>query len=700
MSSSPTSAPGAARQAFWQSSAFVPVAVTLIIFITVIFYSNSFAGAFVFDDHPFIETNPYIRSLWPPGQSLFGLNNVSRPLIGYSLAVNYWLSGLSAWSYHAMNLLIHIGATLALFGLVRRTLQSPGMTLRYGQMAKPVALVIALVWAVHPLQTQAVTYVIQRCESLMGMCYLLTVYLSVRSFNAGRRAYWMIAAALACIAGMLSKQVMVTAPVMVLLFDYLFFSGSVGSALRRHWQLYGALALGWVALLGTIIAAPVNNTAGFGVKSISPVQYLISEFSVICHYVRLSFVPAPLAFDYDWPKAVSLQAALPYALPVCLCAALVAFGLYRRAQAAILGAWFFLILSVTSTIMPFDDLAFEYRMYLPLAAIISGCVFAGIELWRRVLSIRLASLNATTLSGGSVAFLLAILLVVVFGSLTLARNQDYKSEIALWADTVVKRPENARARNNFGYQLQQQGRLPEAIAQYAEAITLNPYYAQAFYNRGTAFKDLGDLEQAERDLNEALRLNPSSADTHNNLGSLLASRGDFKSAEAHFSRALELKPGYADARLNLAATLAAEKRFFEARTEAESVLQLSPNLPEAYFILAVADESLGDNGAAEQHLWQAVRLDASYAGARLRLCRLLRRMRRAGDAAAQYRELLKTFPAEAAVWMELGALLESQGLIREAADTYREALRNIPDLKAASEALARIAGQDARAPRG
>jgi tetratricopeptide (TPR) repeat protein len=695
MSSLPTSALAAPRPAFWQSSAFVPVAVTLIISITAVVYSNSFATAFVFDDHPFIETNRYIRSLWPPGQSLFGLNNISRPLIGYSLAVNYWLSGLSTWSYHTMNLLIHVGAALALFGLVRRTLQSPELAERYGQIAGPAALVIALIWAVHPLQTQAVTYVIQRCESLMGMCYLLTVYLSVRSFTSSKRAFWMIAAALACIAGMLSKQVMVTAPIMALLFDYLFFSGSVLAALRRRWPLYGGLALGWVALLGTLIAAPVNDTAGFGVKSISPLQYLFSEFSVICHYVRLSFVPAPLVFDYDWPQS-SPQAALFYAIPVCLCVALTALGLYRRAPAAIFGAWFFLILSVTSTIMPFDDLAFEYRMYLPLVAIISGCVFAGIELWRRVLSIRLTNGNATPLSGSSVAMLLAALLIIVFGSLTLARNEDYKSEIALWADTVVKRPENDRARNNFGSQLQRQGRLPDAIAQYSEAITLNPSYAQAFYNRGTAFKDLGDLEQAERDLSEALRLNPSSADAHNNLGSVLASRGDVKSGEAHFSRALELRPGYADARLNLAAALAAEKRFFEARSHVEEVLQVAPDLAEAHFILALTDESLGDNSAAEQHLWQAVRLDTGYAGARLRLCRLLRRMRRDNDAAAQYRELLKRSPAEAAAWMELGALLESQGLISQAADTYRDALRNLPDLKAASEALARIAGHQKR----
>ena len=247
MSSSPTAAPVAARPPFWQSRGFVPLAVTLISLAAAACYSNSFAGAFVFDDHPFIETNPYIRSLWPPGQALFGVNNISRPLVGYSLAVNYWLSGLSPWSYHALNLLIHIVAALALFGLVRRTLQSPRLAERYATLAGPLALVIALIWAVHPLQTQAVTYVIQRCESLMGMCYLLTVYCAVRSFTASKPARWVVAAAVACVAGMLSKQVMVTAPLMVLLFENNVLYAKLVTARSRSACVWRSLPTGCTA---------------------------------------------------------------------------------------------------------------------------------------------------------------------------------------------------------------------------------------------------------------------------------------------------------------------------------------------------------------------------------------------------------------------------------------------------------------------
>ena len=635
MSSSPTLAPGVARPAFWQSNAFVPAAAALIVFVTVACYGNSFAGAFVFDDQQHIKSASTIHNLWPPWQVLFDPYFVTRPLIGYSLVVNYRISGNSPWSYHALNLLIHCVAALALFGLVRRTLQSPPLAPRYAELSGPLALVIALVWAVHPLQTQAVTYVIQRCESLMGMCYLLTVYFAVRSLTATRRAPWIIAAALACIAGMLSKQVMVTAPLVVLLFDYLFFSGSVVTALRRHWPLYMGMALGWLPLAAMMAAAPANDTAGFGMTSISPLQYLISEGSVICHYVRLAFVPAPLVFDYAWPKAPSLIAASPYVIAVASGVALTAYGLYRRNGAAILGAWFFLILSVTSSLVPVEDLAFEYRMYLPLAAIITGCAFACVELWRRVLATRLAKGGALQVSGGSAAFALAAVLILVFGSLTVARNQDYKSEIALWADTAVKRPENARARNNFGYQLQQQGRLKEAVAQYSEAIRLKPAYAQAYTNRGVLLKDLGDLEQAEQDLSEALRLNPSAADAHNNLGSVLASRGDVKSGEGYFRRALELKPGFTEARLNLAAALVVEKRFAEARAEAEQVVQHAPQLAEAHFLLAMADESLGDDASAEHHLARAIALNRDYEAARQQLCRLLHRLHRDGEAAAQ-----------------------------------------------------------------
>ncbi|PYP88410.1 MAG: hypothetical protein DMF61_07405 [Blastocatellia bacterium AA13] len=603
------------------SSLSVPVAAALIAIFTLIFYSNSFTGPFVFDDHVYIDENPYIHQLWPPGAVLVGLNNISRPLIAYSLALNYKISGSSPWSYHAFNILIHVIAAIALFGVVRRTLLSERLSKRYQDIATPVAMVIGLIWAVHPIQTQAVTYVIQRCESLMGMFYLLAVYCSLRSFEAARRNLWIFGAAAACICGMLSKQVMVTAPLMILVFDYLFFSNSVREALRSHWRLYAGLALGWAALLITVLISPVNDTAGFAVKSISPFRYFISEFAVVWHYIRLSLVPAPLAFDYAWPRAESIWAAIAYGIPLFVPAALTAFGLWRRAPWAIFGAWFFIILSVSSSIMPFNDLAYEYRVYLSLAGVISGMVFGAIELWRGWLHSRVAT-ACSAINGGRLAFLLVIVMVASLGILTLSRNQDYKTEMGLWADTIVKLPANPRARINFGTELQTQGRLADAVAQFTESIAIDPSNAGAFYNRGSALKTLGQFDQAAADFNEALRLEPRYAKAHNNLGSLLVERRDLKSAEVHFRKALEISPDSKLARLNLAGTLAAQRQFGEAQEHAEKLLEFAPKLAEAHFIVALCRESAGDLVETDKHLRLAIEYDPSHSRARTELAKI------------------------------------------------------------------------------
>ena len=150
-----------------------------------------------------------------------------RPVVMLTLSANYSLGGLNTWGYHAFNLGVHLLAALTLFGIVRRTLQSPRLRERFGQAATPLALGVALIWLVHPLQTQAVTYIIQRCESLMGLFFLLTLYCVIRGFQAARPAWWHAAAALCCFLGMGCKQVMAGAPLLVLLYDVVFLSGTV-----------------------------------------------------------------------------------------------------------------------------------------------------------------------------------------------------------------------------------------------------------------------------------------------------------------------------------------------------------------------------------------------------------------------------------------------------------------------------------------
>jgi protein O-mannosyl-transferase len=177
-----------------------------------------------------------------------------RPVVNLSLALNYALGGSNVWGYHALNLAIHIIlAGLTLFGVVRRTLLRPALRERFSPSAARLALVVAVLWTAHPLQTEAVTYVSQRCESLMGLFYLLTLYCFVRGADSQRCGWWFTLSVVACLLGMATKEVMVTAPLLVLLYDRTFVTGSFRKAWTRHRRLYLSLAGTWL-LLGYLMA--------------------------------------------------------------------------------------------------------------------------------------------------------------------------------------------------------------------------------------------------------------------------------------------------------------------------------------------------------------------------------------------------------------------------------------------------------------
>lgn len=217
--------PRALLQSVWPAAVIVLAALWA--------YRGTYRDPFVFDDLPSISENASIRALWPPWAPLappsHGTTVGGRPLANVTLALNYALSGTDPWSYHAVNVLIHILASLALFGLIRRTLGLPLLGGRFARDATPLACAAALVWCLHPLQTEAVTYIIQRVESLMVLFYLLTLYLFVRSVEEPEKARWRVGMVGACLLGMATKEVMATAPCLVLLYDRTFLAGSFGA---------------------------------------------------------------------------------------------------------------------------------------------------------------------------------------------------------------------------------------------------------------------------------------------------------------------------------------------------------------------------------------------------------------------------------------------------------------------------------------
>jgi Flp pilus assembly protein TadD len=570
-------------------------------------YSNSFAVPFLFDDPLSIAQNASIRHLWPIWDALSPSPTsfvVGRPVLNFSFAVNYALGGETVWGYHAVNLAIHIFAGLTLYGIVRRTLLRPSLRERFGPSATGVALAVAILWTVHPLQTEAVTYVSERAESLMGLLYLLTLYCFIRGTGSPRSGCWFTLSVVACLLGMASKEVMVSAPLMTLLYDRTFVSGSFRDAWARHRQLYLGLAGTWL-LLGYQLVGLHNRDVGLGL-GITGWAYSVRACRLVVDYLWLALWPHPLVFDYGEFVAVRhIAEVVPYALILVVLVAGVVFELWRRPAIGFVGAWFFMILAPTSSVVPVvgQPMA-EHRMYLPLAAVVT-LVVIGIH---------------ALLGRGRMAVFLAA--AVGLGLLTVRRNEDYRSQLSLWNDTVAKCPDNSRAHNYLGIALLDAGQLPAAMAQYEEALRIRPDYADAHYNLGLALVRLGRLPEAIEQYEQALRLKPDDADAHNNLGFALAQTGKIDEAIAHFVQALRIQPDYADAHSNLGNTLAQAGRVPEAIAQYEQALQIDPDLVEAHYNLGVALEKTGRVPEAIDLYEQALKLQPDFAPAQNALARL------------------------------------------------------------------------------
>ena len=399
------------------------------------------------------------------------------------------------------------------------------------RQATTIACCTAVLWAVHPLTTAAVTYVVQRAESLMGLCFLLTLYCSIRAWTGSRT--WLVGSVVVCALGMASKESMVVAPLVVVMWDAVFSEcrASWPSLLRRRWGFYIALAATWGVLAVLIAGGHRPDAVGFGFPEWPWWRYLATQASVIAHYLRLVVFPSPLVLDYGWPPAAISSAVIP-ALLVCGLAVASVVMLVRRRPIGFAGAAFFLILAPTSSVLPIvTEVAAEHRMYLPLAAAIAVAVIGAFVLLQH---------KRPGLRWGVAG---TCVLVLVFSSLTLARNRDYHSLETIWLDTVNKRPANARARHNYATTLLARGRYGEAEEHLRVALEVQPRYAEAEEALGIALCAQGRVDEGIEHLKAALAIEPRFRAAEQSLGEAYASRGRMELAVEHYSRALELGGG-------------------------------------------------------------------------------------------------------------------------------------------------------------
>jgi protein O-mannosyl-transferase len=628
-------------------------------------YHNCYGTPFVYDDQLAIPENPSIRHLWPAWSALFSAPADTtvggRPVANFSLAINYAVSGAKVWSYHALNVLIHILAGLTLFGVVRRTLAGPVLKGRFGRDALALSLAITLLWSLHPLQTECVTYVVQRVESLMGLFYLLTLYCFMRSVESPRPFRWMVCSVAACLLGMASKEVMATAPLMVLLYDRTFVAGSFRSAWRGRRALYIALAATWLPLAALVAGTGWSRegSAGFN-AGVSPVAYWLTQLEAIARYAGLSVWPRPLVFDYGPFRIQNPGDVVPYALVVAALAAATLVALRRRPAIGFLGAWFFVILAPSSAVPVATQSMAEHRMYLPRAAVAAAAVVGIYALAGRRLMPML------------------VMLAVLLGLITSTRNEVYASELSLWADTVAKRPGNANARcdlglalfnagripesieqyraaleiqpafpgayNDLGNALDRSGRVPEAIGQYEAAIRLEPGFAAAHYNLGKALEKTGRTPEAIQQLGEAVRIRPDYAEGHSDFGEALVRGARLPEAIEQFEAALRIRPGFARAHFFLGNALVESGRFPEAIESYEEALRIQPDMAEASNNLGVVLCRTGRVPEGIKQIDTAIREEPDFAMAHFSRGMAMLQLGRKDDAIAEFENALNLQP--------------------------------------------------------
>ncbi len=565
---------------------------TVIVSAVLIVYSNSLPNGFVWDDHLYVEGNPFladpanIRHLfdWRYYTRVHEVLAGSRPVFLATLLADKALWGAAAWGHHLTNVLLHAANSLWVYALAWAAVP-----------AWPLALLAGLIFALHPVQTEAVNAICFRSDLLAAFFVFASLWTYLRMRSASRRATPLLAAASAAFfaLGLLSKEMAASLPLLVILAE--FYSGAIPGRKRRL-----ALALGAYALVAA--AFFVFWSARFHYEGLAPAfpgapspgaleipalarnsvfaspsseweelyrnraDWFWTMAGAFAVYFKLLIVPATLVADRApvllrsglEPRALASFAFLGSLL-------FYAFLMRRRHPASSFGvAWCFAALLPVSGIFPLFNPVAERYLYLVAAGAAWGLAAAATAL---------ASVRPAPAAAAAVALLLA------FGAGTHARNRVWESDESLFLTSARGSGQSSRASLMRGALLQEAGRMKEAASEYEEAVRLNPRFAEAWLNLGTVYGTLRENVKARSAFEKAVSLSPRNPTMSFGYAVFLSRAGEPREAEKRYRSALKLEPGYLQAWVNLGALYRESGRPREAAACYEKALALAPNDP-------------------------------------------------------------------------------------------------------------------------
>jgi Tfp pilus assembly protein PilF len=625
------------------------ISVVIISLTAIICYSNIFDVPFQFDDRANIIENPIIKDLrhfiHPSEANLyagsFQHNVFVKRFVGHlSFALNYKLHAFDVRGYHAVNLIIHIINGALLYLLVILTFRTPFMECSpFREHSGLIALFSALLFVSHPIQTQAVTYIVQRLASLATLFYILSLVLYIkarlktelhssrivkkkhhsREIGGDKISAFLLyfSSVVFSMLAMKTKEIAFTLPLAMALYELMFFRGKAGMRLLRLVPFLLTLLIIPLTYIGLYsdMEKPIeeimaDTDQATTIQKLSRVDYLLTQFRITVTYLRLLVLPVGQNLDYDYPVYNSFFAP-PVLMSFLFLLTFFGLGVYlyyrsrtthhslRLVSFGIL--WFFISLSVESSIIPLHVI-WEHRVYLPSAGFFTSIVTAAFLL---------LEMQKNRTSKKAVAVIFALVLVVLL-SATYSRNTAWQSKSSLWKDVISKSDQSVRGYNNLGNAYMSEGMVDKAIQQYLLALKARPwtkpnprYYAEIYYNLAHAYENRGLLDKAIEHYRKSLSIDFNNLDTYNNLGLVYLSKGLTDKAITYFQSAIELDPDYAEAHFNIGEAYFSMGWLDKSIEHYEAFLKLRPNYKESHYNLGLAYKEKGLAEKAEEHFKKA-----------------------------------------------------------------------------------------------
>ena len=673
----------------------------LIVLLGILIYSNTFNNTFHFDDVPNIVENDVIKNI-KDFSAIY--NHITRRVVGfYTFALNYHFHELDVVGYHVVNLLIHLCASIMAWWLSFLILSTPVMKKEaVSSHKKTIALAVGLLFVSHPAQTQAVTYIVQRLASLSTFFYLTSICLYVKARLSGTKRFSLLyfaGSALSAFLGMFTKETVFTLPFAVLLIEIAFFhTGKIREILKnRKFLLYAVPVSMFALIIPGMMYLKYKSYLMIKLFRVIPSQrpgdpllssaiYLMTQFRVLVTYIRLLFVPVHQNLDYDFPASQSFF-ELPTLISFFILVLIFISALWIFPRKRILGfgiLWFFLTLSVESSIKPISNVIFEHRLYLPMFGF---CLFFTGTLYH----IAWEKYAKATVTG-------FLILICIMSILTYGRNKIWKDEITLCSDIIKKSPNKARpyvhrgkeyilmgdlkkaqddieraleifpdsphAHNNYGIILYKHGRFEEAIKHFSEAARLDPLNFKFYYNLGNALFEQGRFKEAYEKY-DYIRgyISRNNPDVHNSIGKAAAHMGEYDEAVKHLTRTLYFDPEHAEAHFNLGNVLQSRGNPEKAIEHYTEAIRINPKMAGAYSNCGAALYMMGRPEDALKYLTRAIQINPDYAEAHNNLGLILYEKENFDEAAKHFYRVVQINPNHETALKYLSHILKMQGKI-------------------------------------